>query len=280
MRIVTATENDELATAPDAATGDAGAAAAGAGDQAAGGNAGTTVDGQTQGGGQEPGDGRNKGGDLLVALHKERRKVKALQDELQRFQGATGESGAAETAPAAPDFSMFELTEDELDAMAQGDGKAFNSKLKGALAAAVEYGRKVAAHEAAALTGAAVSAARVETLIGKFSIFQDEDEGLAQDAMSAAVAAVGELADGATEADAEAALADVAKRFSRYKVARAGDSRDGVGGAAAGVVTGGGSASAAHLRTDGKPFGSIREAIAAASREADAFLSRKAAGGH
>ena len=246
----------------------------------------------------KPDAGRAGGGDPSVALRQERerrRTAERINAQLaaklaEMEQGVPGTAarkpGSAESAGAGADgaggeelnAAEFAITADELEA---GDPGAINAKIAKAVAKATE----VAARKAAREVMEQVSASRegetlAQQLLGKFEIFRDADDpDLAEDAARKALATVQALPAGSTFADAEAAVADVAARYSRRKAGVAAGSAGGESRPAGGagledrglLPAGSGGALAAHFRDD-KPI--VKESMAACGKDAKTLFER------
>ena len=226
-------------------TGNTGGGTGGGESATGGGTGGKTGQGGNSGG----------GGDLSVALKQEREKAKAAKEENQQLreqlEQMQQQSGTSETAGDI-DLSDYEITEDDL---MDGNAEKINQNLRGAIQSAYRQAREDIRNELKSRE----TAGTVDSIMGEFTIFQDEDEDLRNDANAAAVQAVKNLPDGYTADDLRNTLQGVAQRFSRYKVARANgeEGEGGEGGKGGGEsgepVANPGSSDAAHLDQDKAP---------------------------
>lgn len=234
------------------------------------------------GSGDESGQnaGGKGGGDLSVALKQEREKARAakeenqqLREQLEQLQQQNGTSEAAGDL----DLSDFEISDDDL---IDGNAETVNQKLRGAIQSVYRKAQEDIRHQLKSQE----TAKTVDGIMGEFSIFQDEDDELRNDANAAAVQAVKNLPDNYTSDDLRTALQGVAQRFSRYKVARTngsggggegnGGEGDGGGGSAGEPVGAPGSSDAAHLDQDKAPE-TWDEAKSLADKITGQFLKKK-----
>lgn len=225
------------------------------------------------------GEPRKPGGDKTVALREERDRRRQAEADLARERERTRtlarllvEKGRGQKAGTEDglelDLSESIITAEELDA---GDVKSINAKIAKAIGAAAEAAAARAVRTAVAATS---GEKQVDRLLSRFAIFSDEDAELRRDAQVAAIRAIEELPDGASEAEFDAALEAVAKRMSRYKANKAGENGDEAGDDSAPVRVGGGTAAAAHLKFDGPKPKNMEEAGAAAQKMLSKIGSR------
>jgi len=165
------------------------------------------------------------GGDLSKALKEARDEKKQtkqeneqLRQQLQELQQRNNTSEAA----GEIDLSDYEITDDDL---MDGDAEKVNEKLRGAIQSVY----RKAQEDIKSQLRDRETESTVDSIMGEFSIFQDSDEDLRNDANAAAVEAVKNLPDGYSPDNLRTALQGVAQRFSRYKVARAGGEGGGEG---------------------------------------------------
>lgn len=203
--------------------------------------------------------GKGTGQVPIAALHEERGKRKSAEDENRRLREQLAQMIARKTEQGdvvqgaqslEVDGGEFALTQADLDS---GDVKAMNAKLAKRDAALVARVLAQANGQVQQAMAATATRGDVERLLGRFEIFQDPNEpDVANDAKLAALRSIEELPKGATLDDVSAAVESVAKRYSRYLVARQ-LATDGDGAGTAEEVTpfgGGGSPEAAHRKDD------------------------------
>jgi hypothetical protein len=202
-----------------------------------------------------------KKGDLTAALRQERATVKQLKERLTKL---TTKKPGSESAEIQLDFSKFAISEDDL---IDGNAEAINTKIRQAVATAVTQVQQRTAGQLAELS----NSQQVERLVAKHAIFADADQELAGDAMAAASAAIGSLPEGSGLEDVEMALAQVARRYSRYKVERQPADPDGDSP----LPVGSGTAAAAHLKSEAPRPRNRQEAVSLSARLARKFATSK-----
>lgn len=246
--------------------------------------AGRQAEGNAKGAG---GDEKKAGGDLSVALKQEREQRRlereqreAIAKENEELKRQMAEQLEKKKSTGKPDAKTFDLSDLELqlteDEIIGGDVKSVNEKIRKGIEAAAAKALETARLEFERRFAAESASASIEKLIGKYEIFDDEDPELARDAQAAAVSAVAALEEGVSLDVVDTAIAEIAKRFSRYKIARSATPGDHAAQDAekGPLGTGPGGSEASHLNPGNKPAETLDEARQRAKSRAARWLSR------
>jgi len=210
----------------------------------------------------------DKGGDLQVALHQAREKNRKLQERLAELSQTREPEGTGD----AVEMPTFDLSDEAMDALLEGDAAKFREEYAAALKAATEYGQKQAQRAAQVATGKLRGETVADQLIESVAIFNDSDAGLAKLAQDAFLGRLSTLPDGSGYGAVKALALEVAKEFESFKVARSSSPDAEAANRAAGPVRGSGDTTAAHL-TNAKP----QDSVQAAKAESRRLIAQKAA---
>ncbi len=215
-------------------------------------------------------DGQNKpGGDKTIALRQERERRQRLSQENEALREKLAAMQQQGGTDESLDFSEFQVTDDEI---LNGSAEQINRKMQGMIAKATQ----AAANR---MNSQLIGKQSLDKALGKYEIFSDTgDSELAADALAATEREIEAIPrEERTPAKVEDAIANVAKRYSRYRVDRS-EERQGSFDEEVNhplPTTGGGTGEAAHMKSQAKPPESSEEAAAMARQSARRIAEAK-----